>query len=919
MKCKVCNHELISGSRQCPYCGAAVPEEKETFVSEFKWNIQDYPKPKKQQKQNISIDWKSGRILDENSGKIYDQSLNEWAEPEEIRDLFTFDTKNERRQQTLDREMDRIFRGSGKPSAAHSDAPSDRTDPETDTFHLPSSMEHGASGDMPEMHRSLLAGLFDDNPFEKKEDEPGDSGESVQNDTFLPQRETAEHSSRKNEITAEKPAVHDTSSAADIQELRSGKKSAETDTSSSSADNLVDDFIRALHNISGDIYGNGKQKQSTSENKADTGDAKQTSSAEPPESRPDEKHSELPADTGSAPTPDSVENGTAAEYTPEADSGFSGFSRLIEAEKRFKDDMEKVTFLTPAEYEEAEKAETKSQKLRFVPTISFRTIEDEYEAYRRDNHATSKPSEEEKGVQISINEPSGTKVTVKTQEISLASLNNDSKIQTREVRLDDVKQSPKNVQVSVEVNAAQGNASVEVTRRHDGATVVKTLDKSDAGHIYIDGEDKTDYGIAAETAAENIDEKLKKPEENVIPSENPQKEPEPVVSDLQEDEHLCVSDSDNFPSESSASEECLAEDADSAGCIADDSVIDGLDEKLTAENETDRQAEHESERASTITSDAVADGSASSEAAQQTVQIPALEARELAAALAERKAAQEASRQIYEDNSDEQNVSAEFWEKPSGVSKMTITDIFGPEARKVIEEGKKDFSDDPEKHAQTSQHTAAAETKDSGNNPQDSSILSIQPEDIAPSRSQTESIFIPAADSDSDRRGVTTDTISRERQAEMKEALDAIDSIQEAERREREKAERKAEKERLKAERNRRKAEKKAEKKAARESAKAEAAAKSGDPDDESEGLSSPAKILIIVLSVLLVIEFTIIGIKLFAPDSGAATLIHRIETQVTGIFNTHNSSVSALSGYDGVSSSVPTVDSGEDTSNVNL
>ena len=100
---------------------------------------------------------------------------------------------------------------------------------------------------------------------------------------------------------------------------------------------------------------------------------------------------------------------------------------------------------------------------------------------------------------------------------------------------------------------------------------------------------------------------------------------------------------------------------------------------------------------------------------------------------------------------------------------------------------------------------------------------------------------------------------------------------------------------------------------------KAEAAAKSGDPDDESEGLSSPAKILIIVLSVLLVIEFTIIGIKLFAPDSGAATLIHRIETQVTGIFNTDNSSVSALSGYDGVSSSVPTVDSGEDTSNVNL
>ena len=92
MRCIVCNNELISGSRQCPHCGAVIPDEKKTFGSEFKWNVQDYPKPKKQ--QDISIDWKSGRIVDENSGKIYDQSLNGWAEPEEIRDLFTFDTKN---------------------------------------------------------------------------------------------------------------------------------------------------------------------------------------------------------------------------------------------------------------------------------------------------------------------------------------------------------------------------------------------------------------------------------------------------------------------------------------------------------------------------------------------------------------------------------------------------------------------------------------------------------------------------------------------------------------------------------------------------------------------------------------------------------------------------------------------------------
>ena len=276
------------------------------------------------------------------------------------------------------------------------------------------------------------------------------------------------------------------------------------------------------------------------------------------------------------------------------------------------------------------------------------------------------------------------------------------------------------------------------------------------------------------------------------------------------------------------------------------------------------------------------------------MQIPALEAKELAAALAERKAAQEAGRRMYENGQENQDVPEKFWEKPSGVSKMTITDIFGPEARKIMEEGRKKPSDGSAKHTGNSSKTAET-------SPEDSSILSIQPEDIAPSQSQTESIYIPAADPDTGRRGVTTETISRERQAEMQEALDAIDSIKEEERREKEKAEKKAEKERVKMERDRLRAEKKARKKAARENAKAAAAEKSADSGDENEGLSPAARILIIVLSVLLIIEFTIIGIKLFAPDSGAATLIQRVETQVTGIFSADDSRVSSLSGNGGI------------------
>ena len=135
----------------------------------------------------------------------------------------------------------------------------------------------------------------------------------------------------------------------------------------------------------------------------------------------------------------------------------------------------------------------------------------------------------------------------------------------------------------------------------------------------------------------------------------------------------------------------------------------------------------------------------------------------------------------------------------------------------------------------------------------------------------------------------------------MMEALDAIDSIKEAERKQREKAEKKAEKERLRAERSQRRAEKKT----AREESKA-----SSDPDSkENESLGTVAKTLIILLSVLLVIEFAIIGIKLFAPDSGAATLIHRIETQVTGIFAADDSKISAFGSSEGIQSAAPAAD----------
>ena len=83
-----------------------------------------------------------------------------------IRDRFTFDTKNEKRQQTLDREMDRIFKGSEVSGRKYSEdsrtaAPSDDVQ-KNDVFYLPASMNLHNSADMSDAQRSLISGLLGD-------------------------------------------------------------------------------------------------------------------------------------------------------------------------------------------------------------------------------------------------------------------------------------------------------------------------------------------------------------------------------------------------------------------------------------------------------------------------------------------------------------------------------------------------------------------------------------------------------------------------------------------------------------------------------------------------------------------------------------------------------------------------------------
>ena len=453
MKCKSCGSDLLAGTKKCPYCGAMITIVRTRAEEVFDWSGFSTQAKKK---KDVSIDWNTGKIFDKTSGQIYNQSNHTWSEPEAVKDLFKFDRKNEEYQQVLDRQVDSITETNAAAEAAAS--PAHTHNDVKNEFDLPSSMGM--------LKFDSLIKDADVQLISESGEEVGTIGRSEAEQTDKIKADRTSLSDRY-EIT-EKNISTETGFNFNKPDLESDKKESPSPA---------------------------QQKATTSENAKDT-------------------------------------------YTAEEeDRVFDGLKKLMAAEEKFKEDMERASYLTPEESAQAEKVEEKCSKLTFVPTMSFRSIEDEYAAYcdehgikhekrktgtipsenkkatdaseiKIEKEPEAKPKKhslrdsikeslknleknQDKAVEIKINEPSGTKVTVKTQEVSLAAIERElENAQTREVNMDEVVKPAKNLQVSVEVNAAQGNASVEVTRRHDGATVVKTVDKSHQGHVFVDDQNE---------------------------------------------------------------------------------------------------------------------------------------------------------------------------------------------------------------------------------------------------------------------------------------------------------------------------------------------------------------------------------------------------------------------------------------------
>ena len=275
MRCKVCNNELISGSCQCPHCGAVIPTRKHSEVNS-NGTYRTIRSQKKQ--QDISIDWKSGRIVDENSGKIYDQSLNGWAEPEEIRDLFTLIRKTKNASRHWTGRWTASLKDPRSPAEKYSEdsrtaAPSDDVQ-KNDVFHLPASMNLHNSADMSDAQRSLISGLLGDALSSDIEAEHSQTAEISRN-TISSSENLLRKPFCKGRFLRGSFTFQFSSNSGNSHDR---EKTAEEKTAA--PDTFTDDFVKALHNISGDIYGKISDKPAAVKDRgAETADFLKTADA----------------------------------------------------------------------------------------------------------------------------------------------------------------------------------------------------------------------------------------------------------------------------------------------------------------------------------------------------------------------------------------------------------------------------------------------------------------------------------------------------------------------------------------------------------------------------------------------------------------------------------------------------------------
>ena len=128
MNCKKCGKVLRAGVQRCPYCGTVVPAPGKRTDTGFNWDLKDdssgsgsgsrRPAPGKT-KSDLTFDWNTEKRASGDTNRSGLQKANRWKEPEEARQLFTFDTEHEKLQRQVNRKMDDLAASKPAPAIEH--------------------------------------------------------------------------------------------------------------------------------------------------------------------------------------------------------------------------------------------------------------------------------------------------------------------------------------------------------------------------------------------------------------------------------------------------------------------------------------------------------------------------------------------------------------------------------------------------------------------------------------------------------------------------------------------------------------------------------------------------------------------------------------------------------------------------------
>lgn len=309
MICKECGQELNPETRVCPFCGASVANSRRVFRGEFKWNTQDFPKAHKQ--NDISIDWKTGELINRNDSKGLDYSKNFEKKSYE---KLNFDFGGN--------EQEKLGSRNKKSSTP----------------------------------------VFDFSPV------VGDS----------------------------RKAIGDENAAKDIKL------------------DLSDDYLSWGEQNAKLVKEKETEKETPARPMPYTED---WTFDEPEPEEPEEKTFTFKSFKPDKDDPFVLRSGVKTkEQVEEERSVLSEFTNMMEAERKADEERDRFAYMSDDERAKADAADEKAGKLADSPEFSFSSIENEYHRYCEENGINP----ENKEVEIKINEPSGARVTVKTQEIDLA-------------------------------------------------------------------------------------------------------------------------------------------------------------------------------------------------------------------------------------------------------------------------------------------------------------------------------------------------------------------------------------------------------------------------------------------------------------------------------------------------------------------